>query len=102
MDPIENSRAVAQELVSYGREQGVDLAPLRNDFVFQRTQRWIELWRKDEVPCSGPAHEKEGTLHYNLQGAIAKLPNTLKESARAFRGVWTEAGALENIEQAFE
>jgi hypothetical protein len=29
MDPIDNSRAVAHELVSLALEQGVDLEPLR-------------------------------------------------------------------------
>jgi hypothetical protein len=101
MDPIENSRAVAREIISYAREQGLDLEAVRNDFAFQKDQRWIELWRKDELPCSGPAGEPLGTLHYNMQGAIAVLPNCLKDSASAFRGAWTEAGTFENLEQAF-
>ena len=101
MDPVENSRAVAQELVSFAEQQGINLKPLRKDHAFEMDQRYIFLWRKDELPNSGPAHEKEGTLHYNMQGAITVLPTKLKESAIAFQGMWTEAGIFENIEQAF-
>ena len=43
-----------------------------------------------------------GTLHYNMQGAISVLPRSLKGSAGAFRGAWSEAGTFENMEQAFE
>jgi len=101
MDPIENERATAQELVSFAQRHGVDLEPLRNDSMFLKDRRWIYLWRKDELACSGPAQEKEGTPHYNMQGSIDVLPSRLKDSAGAFRGSWTEAGTFENIEQAF-
>jgi len=101
MDPIDNERAVAKELVFYARQQGFDLEQIRNDSVFQNNKRWIFFWRKDELPCSGPAHEKRGTLHYNMQGVITDLPSKLKESASVFRGAWTEAGTFENIDQAF-
>jgi hypothetical protein len=37
-----------------------------------------------------------------MQGPIAVLPNKLKASAGAFLGVWTEAGTIENMRQAFE
>jgi hypothetical protein len=100
MDPIENSRAVAQELVTYAAEHGVDLEPFRSDGHFQRGRRWIELWRKDALPCSGPADEEEGTLHYVMHGPIDLLPRKLKDSADAFQGAWTEAGTFENLEQA--
>jgi hypothetical protein len=102
MDPIENERMTARELVSYAQQQGFDLESLRNDTVFEKRQRWVFLWRKDETPSSGRADEVEGTLHYNMQGAVAVLPDRLKGAASAFRGMWTEAGTLENIEQAFE
>jgi hypothetical protein len=101
MDPLENSRAVAQELISLAQEQGVDLEPFRKDSAFEMGQRHIFFWRKDELPCSGPANEPLGTLHYNMQGAIAVLPNCLKDSASAFQGAWSEAGTFENMEQAF-
>jgi len=102
MDPIDNERTTAKELVSYAQQQGFDLESLRNDSVFEKKQRWVFLWRKDESPSSGPANEQEGTLHYSMQGAIAVLPDKLKGSAGSFRGMWTEAGTLKNIEQAFE
>jgi hypothetical protein len=107
MDPVENIRATARELVSFAQQQGVDLRPYCTEGDFQKDpsqkdRRWIFLWRKDELPYSGPANIKEGTLQYNMQGAIAVLPDKLKGSAHIFQGMWTEAGALENIEQAFE
>ncbi len=102
MDPIENSRAVAEELVHLAQEQGVDLEPLRNDDVFIKDRRWIWFWRKDALPGTGPAQEPLGTLHYNMQGAISVLPKCLERSASAFRGAWSEAGTFENLEQAFE
>ena len=89
MDQIDNEGATAQELVSFAQQQGCDLEPLCNDGTFQKDQRWIFLWRKDDL------------FHYNMQGIIEKLPNALKNSASAFRGAWTEAGTFENIEQAF-
>ncbi|HTU91238.1 MAG TPA: hypothetical protein VMF69_14255 [Gemmataceae bacterium] len=101
MDPVENVRATAQELLSFAEEQEVDVGPFCTDGHFEKDQRWVFFWRKDELPYSGPAGEKEGTLHYNMQGVISVLPNKLKESAGAFRGAWTEAGTFENVEQAF-
>jgi len=102
MDPVENSRAVAQELISFAKQQGVDLEPLRNGDIFRTDRRFVWFWRKDQLPSSGPANEEIGTLHYNMQGKIELLPNVLKESASAFRGMWTEAGTFESLEQAFE
>jgi hypothetical protein len=102
MDPVDNLRATAQEVVSFGQQQGVDLEPLRKDFMFQKDRRWIDVWRKDVLPGTGPADEPLGTLHYNMQGAIDVLPDKLKGSAGAFQGMWTEAGTFENMEQAFE
>ena len=89
MDPLENERATAQELIGFARQQGVDLEPLLHETALQRGQRWIFLWRKD------------GHIDYSLQGAIRLLPERLKESASAFRGVWNESGSFEDIEQAF-
>lgn len=102
MDPIDNSRAVAHELISLALEQGVDLEPLRQDDVFIKDRRWVWFWRKDVLPGTGPADEPMGTLHYNMQGAISVLPSRLKESASAFRGAWSEAGTFEDMGQAFE
>ena len=102
MDPVDNFRATAQELVSFAQQQGIDLESLRKDFTFQKDHRWIDVWRKDSLPGTGPANEPLGTLHYNMQGAISVLPSNLKGSAGAFRGAWSEAGIFENMEQAFE
>ncbi|HTU92204.1 MAG TPA: hypothetical protein VMF69_19130 [Gemmataceae bacterium] len=102
MDPLVSFRATAQEIVSFARQRGIDLEPLRKDFAFQKDRRYIDCWRKDSLPGTGPAHEPLGTLHYNMQGAITVLPSQLKESASIFRGRWHETGTFENIEQAFE
>jgi hypothetical protein len=102
MDPVENFRTTAQELISFARRQGINLELFREDFAFQKDRRYIDCWRKDELPCSGPANEQVGTLHYNMQGTIAVLPSKLKESAGIFRGMWHETGTFENVEQAFE
>jgi hypothetical protein len=102
MDPVDNFRAAAQELISFARQRGIDLEPLRKDYAFEKEERYIDFWRKDELPSSGPANEELGTLHYNMQGAIAVLPNRLKESAHLFHGIWSEAGTFENMEQALE
>jgi hypothetical protein len=102
MDPLDNSRAVAQELVALGQQHGVDLEPLRKDDVFIKDRRWIWCWRKDTLPGTGPADEALGTLHYNMQGTISVLPNILKRSASAFQGAWSEAGTFDTLEQAFE
>ena len=89
MDPLENERATAQELIEFARTQGVDLGPLLNEIAFQRDQRWIFIWRKGEH------------IYYNLQGSITILPEKLKESAGVFRGVWSETGSIDDLEQAF-
>jgi hypothetical protein len=102
MDPVDNFRATAQEVVSLAQQQGIDLEPFRKDFTFQKDRRWIDVWRKDELPYSGPADEQVGTLHYNMQGTISVLPGSLKDSGGAFRGAWSEAGTFEDTEQAFE
>jgi hypothetical protein len=102
MDPLDNSRAVARELVSFAREQGVDLEPFCNEDMFIKDRRWIWLWRKDSSPGSGRPDEPLGILKYNMQGTISVVPNCLKESASAFRGDWSEAGTFEDIEQAFQ
>ena len=101
MDPLDSFRATAQELVSFAQQHGIDLEALRKDFTFQKDRRWIDVWRKDSLPGTGPVNEPLGTLHYNMQGAISLLPSKLKESAAAFRGAWSEAGTFENMEQAF-
>ena len=100
MDPVENSRAAAQEVVALAQKHGVDLSC--SDGHFQTSGRWIYLWRKDLAPGTGPADEPLGTLHYNMQGRVARLPCAASESSSAFKGSWSEAGTLESVEQAYE
>jgi hypothetical protein len=102
MDPLESFRATAQELVAHAQQQGIDLGQFRKDYTFLKDRRWVDVWRKDSLPGTGPADEPLGTLHYNMQGAISVLPSRLKGSAGAFRGAWSEAGTFENMGQAFE
>jgi len=102
MDPLESFRATAQELVVHAQQRGIDLGQFRKDYTFLKDRRWIDVWRKDSLPGTGPADEPLGTLHYNMQGAISVLPSRLKGSAGAFRGAWSEAGTFENMGQAFE
>jgi hypothetical protein len=102
LNPLDSFRATAEELVAHAQRQGIELGQFRNDFTFQKDRRWIDVWRKDSLPGTGPSDEPLGTLHYNMQGAIAVLPRNLKGSSSAFRGAWSEAGTFENIEQAFE
>jgi len=102
MNQSDNERATALELVSFAREQGLDLEPIRRESMFQTDQRWAYFWRKwDGLPCSGPGEEEEGTLHYNMQGTVASLPETLGRSASPSQAAWSEAGTFSNIAQAF-
>jgi hypothetical protein len=102
MDPLHSFQATAQELVSFAREQGTDLERYRKNFTFQKDRRWIDVWRKDPLPGTGPADEPLGTLHYNMQGTISVLPRKLEGSVGAFQGMWSEAGTFEGLEQAFQ
>lgn len=102
MDPVENMWETAQELISHARAHALDLMPLHIEGIFRKDERWIWFWRKDSLLVTGPAGEKAGTLHYNMQGAISRLPNILRESASAFQGMWSEAGTLESVQQALE
>jgi hypothetical protein len=103
MDPVENQQATARELIAFARERGRDLDSLHNESFFELDRRWVFFWRKrDDLPCTGRPDEKEGTLHYNMQGAISVLPDYLKGSEGLFRGAWSEAGTFDSLEQAFE
>jgi hypothetical protein len=102
MDPVDNFRGTAQEVVSFAQQHGIDLEPLCSDGSFEKNKRSIFLWRKDELSYSGRPDEKERTLRYNMQGTISVVPSRLKQSASAFRGAWSEAGTLESLEQAYQ
>jgi hypothetical protein len=101
MDILDNSRASAEEVISAGLAQEIDLRPFCTDGFFRKDRRWIYLWRKDELPGTGRPDEPLGTLKYNLQGTITTLPSRFKQSAGAFRGMWSEAGSFDTLEQAF-
>lgn len=101
MDPIENERTTAQELVALAQKQGINLEAVRADSLFQIEGRWIFLWRKLGVlPASGPRDEIEGTLHYNMQGRAKSLPASSTISTAAFRGIWSESGVVTNLDEA--
>lgn len=102
MDPLDTFRATAQQLASIAQQRGIDLEPLRVDFNFQKDGRWINVWRRDSFPASGPADVEEGTLLYVMQGPISIVPSKMKHSESLFRGSWFERGFFENMEQAFE
>lgn len=90
MNEIESQEATAQELVAFAKQRGLDLSSTRYDFAFFSEGRFIMLWRKDD------------RVLYNMQGSIKALPERYSASAGAFRGMWHEAGALADLEQAFE
>jgi hypothetical protein len=101
MDPAANTRATAEEVVSFARDHGVDLERYCRDGLFQKDQRWIFLWRKDELPWSGRTGEEAATLHYNMQGEITRPPPAFQRPSDAFHRAWSEAGTLESVGQAF-
>ncbi len=85
----ESERTIAREFISLAQQQGVDLASMYNSGTFLHASRIIWFWRKNDV------------IQYSLQGKIDALPEKYKASASAFRGMWTEAGTLTNLEEAF-
>ena len=82
--------AMARELISLAQQQEVDLASMYNSGTFLHDGRIIWFWRKNDV------------IHYSLQGPVRMLPERYKASASAFQGIWTEAGTLTDLEEAFE
>ena len=102
MDPNDNLRATAAEIVSDGTCRGLHVAALLKDSSFEREGRWIFFWRKDSQPWSGRADEPQGTLRYNMQGRIKVLPAKFSGSESAFRGMWSEAGVLDSVDDAVD
>jgi uncharacterized protein YodC (DUF2158 family) len=88
---MQGAEITALELLAMARERGIDLDSLCNHYAFSGEKRYVSFWRKT----------KNGAVYYNLQGSIAVLPAVLKGSESAFRGAWSEAGCLEDIDQAF-
>src|ERR1700761_6438237 len=88
MNDLESQEATAGEMVPLAKQRGVDLSSTCHDFAFFNEKRFILLWRK------------EGKVYYNMQGSIDALPERYKASARAFRGMWHEAGTLADLDRA--
>ena len=89
MTDLESQEATAEELVAFAKQRNLDLSGACHDFAFFSEGRFILLWRK------------EGKVQYNLQGKVDTLPERYKASASAFRGMWHEAGTLEDLDEAF-
>lgn len=89
MNELESQAATVQELVAFAKQQGVDLSSIGDDWAFLNEGRFLLLWRK------------EGRIVYNMQGSVELLPEKMRASASAFRGMWHETGSLESIEQTF-
>jgi hypothetical protein len=92
-DPwADTAEAAATALVAFARQRGIDLA--RNcgysQFLNEDNGRYIVLWVKN------------ARVGYSMQGMVSLLPRAFAESASAFYGMWHEAGALPDIERAFE
>jgi hypothetical protein len=88
---LESRREAAERLQHYAAVQGTDLAPLRDEHdVFSHRKRWIDFWLED------------ARVGYHLRGEIGKLPNQFATSQSSFRGVWDEAGSINDVPQALE
>ena len=100
MDLLENLRAAAAEIVQSARERGLDLEPLldRTEAAFVGDGRWIFAWRYDGHSYRGADGEDVGTLNYQMQGTIARLPSLTGSSDESPR-VWLESGACDCPEQ---
>lgn len=91
-DQWEDTEAAATALVAFAQQQGVDLAAYcgHSQFLNEANGRYIRLWMKGTA------------VGYAMQGKVAVLPEEFAESARAFHGMWHEAGTLPDMERAFE
>jgi hypothetical protein len=91
MDFLESRREAAERLERYAAAQGTDLGPFRDEHdIFSHRQRWIDFWLEG------------ATVGYHLRGEIGKLPGQFAASQAAFRGVWDEAGSINDLQQALE
>jgi hypothetical protein len=91
MDFLESRREAAERLQRYAAARGTDLGPFRDEHdVFSHRQRWIDFWLEG------------GTVGYHLRGEIGKLPGMFAGSRSSFRGVWDEAGSINDFPQALE
>ena len=91
MDFLESRREAAERLQGYAAAQGTDLGLFRDEQgVFSHRQRWIDFWLEG------------ATVGYHLRGKIGKLPGQFAASRSSFRGVWDEAGSIQDLPQALE
>jgi hypothetical protein len=91
MDFLESRREAAERLQRYAATQGTDLGPLRDEHdVFSSRKRWIDFWLDG------------ATVGYHLRGEIGKLPSQFSSSQSSFRGVWDEAGSINDLQQVLE
>jgi hypothetical protein len=91
MDFLESRREAAERLQRYAAAQGTDIGRYRDEHdVFSNRQRWIDFWLED------------ATVGYHLRGEIGKLPSQFATSQSSFRGVWDEAGSINDLPQALE
>ena len=91
MDFLESRREAAERLQRYATSLGTDLGSFRDEHdVFSHRKRWIDFWLEG------------ATVGYHLRGEIAKLPSQFAASQASFRGVWDEAGSINDLQQALE
>jgi hypothetical protein len=91
MDFLESRREAAERLQCHAAAQGIDLGLFRDEHdVFSNRKRWIDFWLEG------------ATMGYHLRGEIGKLPSQFATSLPSFRGVWDEAGSVNDLHQALE
>jgi len=91
MDFLEARRDAAERLQRFAASQGADLDPFRDEHgVFSNQRRWIDFWIEG------------ATVGYHLRGEVGKLPRQFAASQSSFRGVWDEAGSINDFHQALE
>jgi hypothetical protein len=91
MDFLPARHEAAERLQRYAAAQGTDLSPFRDEHdVFSHRKRWIDFWLED------------ATVGYHLRGEIGKLLSQFATSQSSFRGVWDEAGSVNDLHQAWE
>jgi hypothetical protein len=91
MDFLESRREAAERLQRYAAAQGTDIGRFRDEHdVFSNRKRWIDFWLED------------ATVGYHLRGEIGQPPRQFAASQSSFRGVWDEAGSINDLQQAWE
>jgi hypothetical protein len=91
MDFLESRHEAAEHLQLYAAAQGTDLSLFRDEHdVFSNRKRWIDFWLEG------------ATVGYHLRGEIGRLPSSFAASQSSFRGVWDEAGSVDDLHQALE